>query len=88
MKHNQKDPKNDEINSKLEAKIDHNFIMPPTLKLLPKVNDFGNCLKCWKHRKLSLMGKVTMVKTFALPKLIYPLIVPNNPPEDIINKIK
>ena len=34
------------------------------------------------------MGKVTVVKTFALPKLIYPLTVLNNPPVDIINKIK
>ena len=28
-----------------------------------------------------------MIKTFALPKLIYPLTVLNNPPEQIINKI-
>ena len=56
--------------------------------LLPKLNDFENCLKRWNHRKLSLMGKITVVKTFALPKLIYPLTVLNNPPEHIINKIK
>ena len=29
-----------------------------------------------------------MVKTFALPKLIYPLSVLNNPPLGILNKIK
>ena len=29
-----------------------------------------------------------MVKNFALPKLIYPLSVLNNPPLDILNKIK
>ena len=34
------------------------------------------------------MGKNTVVKTFALRKLIYPLTVLNNPPEHIINKIK
>ena len=56
--------------------------------LLPKLNDFDNCLKRWNQRKLSLMGKITVVKTFALPKLIYPLTVLNNPPEHIINKIK
>ena len=56
--------------------------------LLPKLNDFVNCLKRWNHRKLSFMGKVTVVKTFALPKLIYPLTVLDNPPVHIINKIK
>ena len=34
------------------------------------------------------MGKVTVVKTFALPKLIYPLTVLDNPPVDILRKIK
>ena len=56
--------------------------------LTPKLNDFVNCLKRWNHRKLSLMGKITVVKTFALPKLIYPLTVLNNPPVDILKKIK
>ena len=51
--------------------------------LIPKLNDFVNCLKRWNHRKLSLNGKVTVVKTFALPKLIYPLTVLNIPPVDI-----
>ena len=55
---------------------------------LYQLNDFVNCLKRWNYRKLSLMGKFTVVKTFALPKLIYPLTVLNNPPADIINKIK
>ena len=55
--------------------------------MLPKLNDFENCLKSWNHRKLSLMGKITVIKQFALPKLIYPLTVLNNPPEQIINKI-
>ena len=54
--------------------------------LTPKLNDFVNCLKRWNHRKLSLMGKITVVKTFALPKLIYPLTVLNNPPVDILKK--
>ena len=40
-----------------------------------------------KH-KLSLIGKITVIKTFALPKLIYPLTVLENPPLDIINTIK
>ena len=40
--------------------------------LIQKLNDFENCLKRWNHRKLSLMGKISVVKTFALPKLTYP----------------
>ena len=56
--------------------------------LIPKLNDFVNCLKRWNHRKLSLMGKVTVLKTFALPKLIYPLTVLNIPPVDILKQIK
>ena len=34
------------------------------------------------------MGKITVVKTFALPKLIYPLTLLENPPVDILKKIK
>ena len=49
--------------------------------MLLKLNDFENCLKRWNHRQLSLMGKITVVKTFALPILIYPLTVLNNPPD-------
>lgn len=56
--------------------------------LILKLNDFLNCLKRWNHNKLSLMGKFTVVKTFALPKLMYPFTVLDNPPTDIFNKIK
>ena len=55
--------------------------------LLPKLNDFVNCQKRWNQGKLSLMGKVTVLKTFALPKLIYQFTVPDNPPAHIINKL-
>jgi len=44
-------------------------------------------LKQWLHRKLTLMGKITVVKTFALPKLIYPLTVLNNPNIKLIEDI-
>ena len=43
-----------------------------------KIKDFKNCLKQWQHRKLTLMGKITVVKMFAFPKLVYPLTVLNN----------
>ena len=54
---------------------------------LPKLCDFSNCLKRWSHRKLTLMGKITVVKTFALPKLIYPFTVLADPTKQIINKL-
>ena len=41
----------------------------------------------WHHRKLTLLGKVTVIKTYALPKLIYPLTVLNNPPKHILDDI-
>ena len=58
-----------------------------TLNLLPKIDAFCNCLKQWQHRKLSLIGKITVIKSFAFPKLVYPLTVLPNPPNDILKKI-
>ena len=52
-----------------------------------KVEDFKNCLKQWQHRKLTLMGKITVVKNFAFPKLVYPLTVLNNISTETINEI-
>ena len=53
----------------------------------PKLQEFKNCLKQWQHRKLTLIGKITVIKTFALPKLIYPLTVLPNINEIIIKDI-
>ena len=58
-----------------------------TLNLLPKIDAFCNCLKQWQHRKLSLIGKITVIKSYAFPKLVYPLTVLPNPPNDILKKI-
>ena len=55
--------------------------------LLPKLYEFSNCLKRWSHGKLTVMGKITVVKTFALPKLIYPFTVLPDPTKQIINKL-
>jgi len=53
-----------------------------------KINEFQMTLKQWLHRKLTLMGKITVVKTFALPKLIYPLTVLSNPNIKLIEDIQ
>ena len=54
----------------------------------PKLDDFHNCLESWMHRKLTLLGKITVIKCFALPKLVYPLSVLTNPPQQTIQLIK
>ena len=58
------------------------------LNLHPKIEEFKNCLKQWEHRKLTLLGKITVIKSLALPKLIYPLSVLLSPDEKIIKEIK
>lgn len=56
--------------------------------LEPKIKEFETCLKQWQHRKLTLMGKIVVVKNLALPKLIYPLTTLPNPSEDTIKRIE
>ena len=58
------------------------------LNLQPKIEEFKNCLKQWEHRKLTLLGKITVIKSFALPKLIYPLSVLLSPNENVVKEIK
>ena len=41
--------------------------------LKPKIKLFEKCLKQWQPRKLTLMGKITVIKKYALPKLVYVL---------------
>ena len=45
------------------------------LKSIPKLQQLKNSLKQLHHRKPTLFGKVTVIKTFAIPKLIYTLSV-------------
>ncbi len=35
--------------------------------IMQKVLEFEQCLEKWKRRKLSLIGKITVIKTFAAP---------------------
>ena len=53
-----------------------------------KLESFQNCLKSWMHRKLSLLGKITVIKSLAIPKLVYPLTVLVNPTLEHIKAIK
>ena len=54
---------------------------------MPKIDQFKTCLKQWQHSTLTLLGKVTVLKTFAIPKLIYPLTVLPNPSEIVLHDL-
>ena len=58
------------------------------LNLEPKLKQFNTVLKQWQHRKLTLLGKITVIKTFALPKLIYGLSSLPNPSKSVIDYIE
>ena len=58
-----------------------------TNNLEPKIKEYNNCFKQWQHRKLTLMGKITDVNTFALSKLIYPFTVLENPAVETLDEI-
>jgi hypothetical protein len=45
------------------------------IHLESKLRNVYNPLKQCQHRKLTLMGNVTVIKTFALHKLLYPFSV-------------
>ncbi len=51
--------------------------------IIPRLQAFKNCLKSWQHRKITLIGKITVLKTSALPKLINVLTVLPNPDNKI-----
>ena len=56
--------------------------------LADKILEFENCLERWKKWKLSLIGKITVLKTFAIPKIVYPLTVLTNPDENTVKELK
>ena len=58
------------------------------INLESEIKVFEACLKQWQHRKLTLMGKITVIKSYALPKLIYTLTSLPNPPKQTIKRIE
>ena len=44
-------------------------------------------LQLWKNRKLSIIGKTTIIKTIAIPQLIYLLTVLPTPDASILDSI-
>ena len=53
-----------------------------------KLPEIEKVLKMYRLRNLSLMGKVTVVKTLAIPKLIHALQTLPSPPEEFFNRVK
>ena len=41
------------------------------LNCIPKLTNIEQILTCWRSRNLSLIGKVSVIKTLLLPQLLY-----------------
>ena len=52
-----------------------------------KVKEISSLLKSWQHRKLTLLGKITVIKTLASPKIIHLLTALPNLPESKLNNL-
>ena len=52
-----------------------------------RIEEIKTMLNIWRTRDLTLIGKVTVVKHLALPKLIYPLSMLPSPPDKKIQEI-
>jgi len=41
------------------------------LNFVPKLTQIQQILNCWRHRNLSLIGKISVIKSILLPQLLY-----------------
>ena len=57
------------------------------LNFSKKIKELSGVLKSWQHRKLTLLGKITVVKSLALPKLIHLLTALPNPNDNWVKEI-
>ena len=64
-----------------------NLSLMHELNITPKINECKKVLKQWNKWNLTLIGKIAVLKTFALPKLIYPLTILETPPQKYITEI-
>ena len=72
-----------------ESFFSHNRTPAEELNFGAKVRELEQTLNTWKRRKLTLYGKINIVKTLGLSKLIYYASVLNVPKQYVeeINKI-
>ena len=57
------------------------------MNYIPQIEQMEINFKQWNKRKMSLRGKVTIIKTYGTSKLVYLAAILPNPPQLIINKI-
>ena len=58
------------------------------INLTKKIKELFAILKSWQHRKLTPIGKITVIKTLALPKLFHLLTCLPNMAQSKIKDIK
>ncbi|KAJ8031257.1 LINE-1 retrotransposable element ORF2 protein [Holothuria leucospilota] len=78
---------NDTI-SYLGIKIPNEMHDITNINFANKPNVIRDCLKPWEARKLSIMGKATILKCLAMPKLTYCFSVLPNPSEDFFHCVQ
>ena len=57
------------------------------LNYVPKLSRLKNILGVWSGRDLTPLGKITLIKTFALSQLVYLFTVLPNPPSSYITEL-
>ena len=72
----------------LGIKIPHDINDVTCVNFAMKSHDVENCLKPWSARKLSIMGKVTIIRSLVMPKLTYCFSMLPNPSESFFNKVQ
>ncbi|MCP3901869.1 MAG: reverse transcriptase family protein, partial [Desulfobacteraceae bacterium] len=63
--------------------IGHDTDQKYLLNWTDKVNEIRTLLETWKHRNLTLFGKITVLKQLALPKIIFSATMLHTPDEVI-----
>ena len=58
------------------------------LNFREKINEIKRCIKLWTWRSLTLMGKITVVKSLLLSKLIHLFLALPNPSDAILKEIE
>ena len=67
--------------------ISHNTQEMAEINFNAKLAEIKSTLQLWKGRHLTLLGKITLIKAFALSKLVYPFSVFPSPPEDFFKRL-
>ena len=58
------------------------------LNYLPKLKEINNLIKSWSRRMLSTNGRITVVKTILLPRIVHLFISLPNPRENLIRELE